>query len=241
MQIAVCDDEIEQVNTICLMLSELCGTYQIEAEVRGFTDGKKFLAYAARVHVDIAFLDIYMDEHSGIEAAGILRSFNASCAIIFVTSSQEHAVEAFGLDACHYLVKPVAIGKLAEALQRAKLINPAEKTLTIVSDYANLRVPLDEILYIDIVDKITLIHLKNAAVIRSRAPLGKLAAALVNEPRFLMCHRSIIVNADFIRRFAEQDIELTDRTRVPVSQKRVADVKSRYREYLFAKVRGNTG
>ena len=56
---------------------------------------------------DIVFLDIYMLREDGVDIARILNKISPETRIVFVTTSEEHAVSAFSLDALHYLVKPV--------------------------------------------------------------------------------------------------------------------------------------
>ena len=237
MHIAICDDELKQVELLCTSLEKLCAKLHLEVSLHGFVDYKAFLSYIAKVPVDIVFLDIYIGQHNGIDAAKIIRRFNNSCSLIFVTTSLDHAIEAFDLKACHYLVKPITPQKLLEALQRTKFISSEEKTLSIVSDYMNTRLPLADIIYIDIVNKRTLIHMQNSSIVSSLIPIGKIADRLADEPRFIMCHRSIIINADFIKNFTTSDIELINQTKIPVPQKRYSHVKGLYHEYLFTKVR----
>ena len=79
-------------------------------------------AFAARSPINIVFLDIYMDDANGIDTAHILRRFNTTCALVFITSSPDFALDAFEVNACHYLIKPPTEDKLLTALQRAQRV-----------------------------------------------------------------------------------------------------------------------
>ena len=114
----VCDDETAEVELLCSMVRAFCEERDVDAEVRGISDYKRFLEDMAKVRADIVLLDICMGTHNGVEAARVLRRFNEECAVIFVTSSREYAVEAFEVSAAHYVVKPVTPQKLQEALGR---------------------------------------------------------------------------------------------------------------------------
>ena len=59
-----------------------------------------------------------MKELSGIRAAEQLAGLCPETAVVFITTSQEHAVDAFTLEALHYLVKPVDAGQLRTVLER---------------------------------------------------------------------------------------------------------------------------
>lgn len=237
MRIAVCDDEAVEVQLIGSLLEKICQQLQISIELHSFQDSKKFLVYAARSPIDIVFLDIYMGNTNGIETARILRQFNTSCALVFITSSRDFALDAFDLNACHYLVKPPTQEDLFTALQRTGLLPKQEKTLSIISDYLPLEIPLRTILYIDVQQKTTRIHLQNGGLTCSRTPLARILSDLANEPRFIVCHRSVVVNADAIEHFDNNTIQLTNGEKLAVAQRRYSEAMSSYRSYLFDKVR----
>ncbi|MCI9888190.1 response regulator transcription factor [Micrococcales bacterium 31B] len=76
-------------------------------------------------HVDAVFLDINMPGLTGLELAEVLGQFARPPLIVFVTALDEHAVEAFEIGVCDYIVKPFrpervtrALTKVQEAAQR---------------------------------------------------------------------------------------------------------------------------
>lgn len=68
--------------------------------------------------VDCLFLDIQMPGLSGLELAQVLTRFKTPPPIVFVTAHEEHAVDAFELQAVDYVLKPVRADRLAEAVRR---------------------------------------------------------------------------------------------------------------------------
>lgn len=68
---------------------------------------------------DLAFLDLQMPELDGI---GVVRLVKKRCLplVIFVTAYEEYALRAFELNAVDYLLKPVSVSRLADALDRAR-------------------------------------------------------------------------------------------------------------------------
>jgi DNA-binding LytR/AlgR family response regulator len=68
--------------------------------------------------VDAVFLDISMPGLDGLELAQVLSRFKQPPPIVFVTAHEQHAVEAFDLDAVDYVLKPVREERLAEAVRR---------------------------------------------------------------------------------------------------------------------------
>ena len=68
--------------------------------------------------VDAVFLDIQMPGLSGLDLAQVLARFKQPPAVVFVTAHDEHAVDAFELDAVDYVLKPVREERIAEAVRR---------------------------------------------------------------------------------------------------------------------------
>lgn len=69
-------------------------------------------------HVDAVFVDIAMPGLSGLDLAKVLSRFRAPPQVVFVTAHDEHAVEAFDLNAVDYVLKPVRGDRLREAVRR---------------------------------------------------------------------------------------------------------------------------
>ena len=69
-------------------------------------------------HVDAVFLDIAMPGLSGLDLAKVLSQFRVPPPVVFVTAHEEHAVDAFELNAVDYVLKPVREARLTEAVRR---------------------------------------------------------------------------------------------------------------------------
>ena len=68
--------------------------------------------------VDAVFIDISMPGLSGLELAQVLARFKTPPPVVFVTAHEQHAVEAFELNAVDYVLKPVREERLAVAVRR---------------------------------------------------------------------------------------------------------------------------
>ncbi|WP_020619876.1 response regulator [Paenibacillus daejeonensis] len=87
-------------------------------KVEGYTRAAAGLEAIREERPDIVLLDIQMPGLTGLEAAAELRRAAPECAVVFVTAYAEHAIEAFGLAAVDYLLKPVDPKRLRQTLQR---------------------------------------------------------------------------------------------------------------------------
>lgn len=83
------------------------------------TDGTSALRVLEQEDVDILFLDIHMPGLSGLDLARVLARFRHPPAVVFVTAYDDHAVDAFELQAVDYVMKPYRRERLVAALGRA--------------------------------------------------------------------------------------------------------------------------
>ena len=78
--------------------------------------------------VDVIFSDINMPGLDGIALAKVVARFAERPQVVFVTAYDEHAVDAFALDAADYVMKPVRADRLAEAVRRVSASNAGAST-----------------------------------------------------------------------------------------------------------------
>jgi two-component system LytT family response regulator/two-component system response regulator LytT len=83
-------------------------------------NGVEALSTIDRLHPDVVFLDVQMPGLTGFEVARRLAASGTASHIIFVTAYDQHAIEAFEVNAVDYLLKPVEQGRLEVAVDRAR-------------------------------------------------------------------------------------------------------------------------
>ena len=107
LKIAICDDEKEFRDAAKKMLNLYMADTEVQCEIDVFVVSSELIDATERGTIyDIYLLDIYMPGVTGMSIATELRSRGVKSPIIFLTSSTDHALEAFGVDATHYLLKP---------------------------------------------------------------------------------------------------------------------------------------
>ncbi|TCO47545.1 LytTR family two component transcriptional regulator [Kribbella antiqua] len=87
-------------------------------EIRTASNGPDALKILQAADLDVVFCDIKMPGLDGIDLARVLSKFASRPQIVFVTAYDEHAVQAFDLEATDYVMKPVRAERLAEAVRR---------------------------------------------------------------------------------------------------------------------------
>jgi DNA-binding LytR/AlgR family response regulator len=120
MRVLVIDDERPALDELAFLLGR-------DPRVEAVTTADS-VAEALRViqdeTVDAIFTDIRMPGLSGLDLARVLSRFRTQPAVVFVTAHEEHAVDAFELNAVDYLLKPVRDDRLAEAVRRVAEATP---------------------------------------------------------------------------------------------------------------------
>lgn len=119
MKIIAADDELSALEMLENAISEAVPT----AEVHSFGKSAEAIAFVESGFIpDAAFLDVEMPVMNGIAMAKKLKSINPDVNIIFVTGFSKYAVEAIGMRASGYLLKPVSAEKIKREL--SNLRNP---------------------------------------------------------------------------------------------------------------------
>jgi two-component system, LytTR family, response regulator LytT len=116
LRAVVADDERLAREEFCYLLGQH-GAVQVVAQA---ASGIEALGAIEDTEPDLLFLDIQMPGLNGFEVARRLVLREDPVQIIFVTAFDQHAIEAFEVNAVDYLLKPVDPARLDQALARAR-------------------------------------------------------------------------------------------------------------------------
>ncbi|HEX7904915.1 MAG TPA: LytTR family DNA-binding domain-containing protein [Chitinophagaceae bacterium] len=149
---------------------------------------------------DVVFLDIQMDQMSGIDVMKIISEYSE---VVFCTAYSEFAVQSYELDAVDYLMKPIEFPRFALAVQRVNDVLLSRHTAyqPIPNDYIfiktgqrgkMLRIDLDDIAFIEGMSNYVAFHLTTKKVV-AYLSLKELEEKLP-ESQFMRIHKSYIVS-----------------------------------------------
>lgn len=217
MNVFLCDDQPLFMEEFAKLLEGYFKAHEISFELSAFPNGKELLN--APTTPDIIFLDIKMEELSGLETARMIRKNNSRSKIIFLTAYKQYVFHAFDVDASHYLLKPVKMEKLEAVLNHVigQLTPPDMQYLTFQSGSSILRLPYSDILYLEVRDRKVSVHGRTGTA-DFYGKLENLEKTL--PPQFFRCHRSFIVNMDSVMRFDKTDLFLNNGEFIPVSKRK---------------------
>jgi len=167
--------------------------------------------------IDLLFLDIEMPLLKGTE---FLKALSQPPKVIFTTAYRDYAVEGFNLNAIDYLVKPIEFDRFYQAIDKfLSWKSPTgeisgETFLFVKHNKKNIRIELDELLYVESLRDYILLHCTNRKI-KVKMPLSQFEKEL--DHRFLRLHRSFIVNSSKITAFTKQDVEI-GQVEIPIGQ-----------------------
>ncbi|HEX7369019.1 MAG TPA: LytTR family DNA-binding domain-containing protein [Rhodanobacteraceae bacterium] len=189
MRILVADDEpLARARLVALLRD--CEGVEVIATVG---DGDAALAACAQLRPDLLLLDIAMPGLDGIGVARRLAALPDPPQLVFCTAYEAHALTAYELRAADYLLKPVRLDRLREALARARALRrhaPVSAVLVAQVHGAPQRIPLDEVLYLTADDKYVSVH-RAAGDVLIEQSLKAIEEAFPD--RFVRVHRACLI------------------------------------------------
>lgn len=209
MAVFVVDDEEPARQRIKELLND-CNA-QIELETVGeAANGVEALEKLASQHADVVLVDIRMPQMDGIELAQHLNKLDKPPVIIFTTAYDNYAIQAFEQHAIDYLLKPIRLGRLFEALTRARAAVPVKsevlqelmpeprKNLSIHERGKILLIPVESILYLRAEMKYITVRTAEREYLAEES-LGSLEKEFA--VRFIRIHRNCLVAKSEIESF----------------------------------------
>ena len=208
MRAMIVDDEAPARSELRFLLEE---TGRVES-ITEASSAREAVEKLMEAKAEVIFLDISMPKTSGMQLAEALHKLKNPPAIVFVTAYSEYALDAFGVDAVDYLMKPVESDRLELALDKVEAHAPkAEPTapqshssverIPVVKSGRKVLVPIDQIRYIEAKDDYSCIYTDNDRFL-STISLAKLEEKLAPHG-FFRVHRGYIVNLEFV-----EDVEV---------------------------------
>ncbi len=249
MYAIVVDDEEPAREELSWLLSQ-CDGVQVVEQCSSAQQAIEHLN-SSDCDVDLCFLDIDMPGLDGVRLAESWRDNRADekPLVVFVTAYEEHAVDAFSLDAVDYLLKPVRLARLHRTLHRARRrlgkstppatelgddsSSPLERIS--VEELGEYRViAVDQILWIEADEGFATVHTCDGAYLTDFSL--KFMEENLDSEYFFRCHRSYIVRLDAITRIAPWGAGTyrlvigeggEEEDGIPLARSRAADLKAR--------------
>ena len=235
LKIAICDDEKMFCDSAERMLKCYMKDKDVPFQADVFNIPSELLDMTEKGTIyDIYLLDIYMPGITGMSIATELRSRGAKSPIIFLTSSTDHALEAFGVDATHYLLKPYSKENFYVGMDKAMQSITAHKDDSIVlkvdNEYRSLSV--SGIISCESEDKYQRLYFENNEKLLVRISGAELFNLLSQFDSFYHCGRAHIINLDYISRVTAEGVIFKNGRALKLPHTVLAGLKKAFFDYF---------
>lgn len=235
--IIIDDEEMARV-LLHQMLVEYCPQVETVGVCADLPEGVK----AIRRHKpDLVFLDIEMPGYSGLELLEFFNEDEVDFSIVFVTAYNNYAIQAFKLSAVDYLLKPIEIDDLIQAI---KLFEQNRRSINLDVLKHNLKpnsvkkialstlnqiyfVKLDDIMFLKADGAYTKVYLNDGKEILVSKGLKTFETVLLENEDFDRCHKSYIVNLTYVTQYLKANggsLLVDNKHEIDVSPQKVSGV-----------------
>jgi len=229
--LCICDDDEISANILAIILETYFENRHLSYEKSIYNNGATLLDdfKEGYVNPDILIMDIYLQHENGIDICRKLRKHGYTGTIVFMTSSTEHAIEGYDVDARAYLLKPYDPDKIHQTFDR--LLSNVSMSMYTIKIYSQIiRIPIYEIMYIESSNTKCIIHCTENIDYTVYKKLSDVESEL-NDSHFLRCHQSYLVNMAHIVE-ANGCFILSNGASVPIRKRDAKQIKELYVEYI---------
>ncbi|MCM1123726.1 MAG: LytTR family DNA-binding domain-containing protein [Eubacterium sp.] len=244
MKITICDDSIKDLLTIEKLLLKYKTLYpDKDFEVDKMSDPSRLSHKISEGNLaDIYILDMLMPRQTGIDLGNQLRTSDCENAIIYVTASDDYALDAYGVRAVRYLLKPIDEDKFFEALDYAlSYMHSKTEPLYLLKTKAGfIQCAYSKIEYIENVNRRLAVHLPDGELLQSlflRQSFEEEIHEIAKRKNFLQIHKFFLVNLDYVKQLTQDSVVMESGCLLPVSKAKSANVKREYLLFVSEKYR----
>lgn len=220
VKIAIVEDTPEESSHLQTLLKRSFGRRALNYTIDLYTKPLLFLS-DYHYDYDIIFMDIDLPGMDGMSAAHRLREIDQQVILIFVTRMAQFAIKGYEVNAMDYLIKPLELPVLERKIDRAlTLLKDSAEVILVTSQNGAKRLPLREILYIEVQSHTLLFH-TDTEVVHGSGTLSEMETQL-EEKGFLRCNKCYLVNSRHISTVQGYTLTLDNKEQLQISRLRKA-------------------
>ena len=219
IRFAICDDEPLMARELAGHLADYMNEKSITAYgLSSFSNGRALLEDGGGF--DVIFLDIQMEQPDGMETARLLRRRGDRALLVFVTVLKECVFDSFDVEACGYLLKPLDRARFRRTMDRVLrfLEQRTAEDIVIQRGTGCEVVLLSDVVYCEVLGRKIYLHKSDGTVSGYYDKLESLERRV--DGRFFKCHRSYLVNLDYVRGCQDGQVLLSQGEHIPASRLR---------------------
>lgn len=233
-RVAVCEDEQDTRERICVLCDEILSGLGTEHTVSAFPNAEELgAALDSGSRFDLLCMDILMEGKTGMDLARDLRDRDERTSILFITGSREYLKDGYSVRPIQYLYKPVDRKELEEALRADLRLHHRPDRVRLQLGGKTIVLPLDSLLYAESQNH-DIVAVFPDGQQRCRLSLSELERLLPGD-RFCRCHNSFLVNMSHIRQIDRRALRLDQGGQIPVGRNYYERAQAKFIQFLSAK------
>lgn len=228
MLIYICEDSESDTLRLEHHLNTFSKERKYNFEIVTFSSSEKLFAdyEKAKKQPDLLFLDIYMDGKNGMDTAKQLRNKGYTGGIIFTTSSTEHAMDSYEVNALYYLQKPYDHNNFVNAMERCShILQKTQQSFTFTRKKKEYSIPYSDILFFETGRHTVILHTISQEI-SFPGSLSQIVELLQHADNFLPVGRSFLINLDHVTGRAQSDLIMSDNSIVQIPVRKQEEVLS---------------
>lgn len=218
MRIAICDDEEAQRLLIIKYLQEWGKLHGVGIEPICFPSAESFwFQWAEDKQFDLLILDIEMGQLSGMDLAKQIREENEEVPILFVTGYERYMAQGYEVSAIQYLLKPMNKDKLFVVLDKLQKGKKTESKIPFQTEEGMMFLMPTDIWYVEAMGHYSVLHTSDKAH-QLKVSFSEVLRQLKERKEFVHCHRSFLVNMQYVAAIHKTELILDNKVKIPVSR-----------------------
>lgn len=217
-RIAVVEDSRSDRETLMGYLRRFFAEHGEECLILPFSDAAAFLGQ--RAAFDLVLLDIDMPGMTGMEAATLLRGYDNTTPLVFVTNLAQYALRGYEVDALDFIVKPVSWGSFSvhmeKALRAMRRLGRRSIRLDVRGKGLHV-VARDEVMYVEVLRHDLTYHLEDGQALIVRGTLAQ-AYDELGRDMFVRVSKSHLVNMEHVSAVHPASITLSNGEQVSLTR-----------------------
>lgn len=204
-RVAIIENEPSEEAVLHRHLERYAAENGVALSIASYFAAKDFLAQHRSY--DLVFMDIEMPEVNGMEAASLLRAYDARTLLVFVTSFAGYAVRSYEVDALDFIVKPARYANVQMCMSKAvRILDRRADNKLVVQTADGLRVlPVDAIVHVEVSGRELVYHLEDRGDAGGAPSVGSRGSLKTIEERlaasaFVRISNNELVNMEHVRR-----------------------------------------
>lgn len=208
-RVLIVEDSPSEAETLKGFLARYAAERNVQISVEVLPSALEFVN--SKHAADLILMDIDMPGINGMEAAEILRTYDETTPLMFVTNLAQYAVKGYSVDALDFVVKPVEYDDFSMRMDRAvRVMKRNERhALSVATENGVCVVDQSEVAYIDLMRHDVCYHLADGSMLKEYGSL-KAAEERLDSSIFLRINSGCLINMGQVRRVRNDSVIMSD-------------------------------